>query len=51
VRGDCNATFQQKDGLELRNPPVSASQVMGLKATTARHFFVDVVKVILQDMF
>ena len=28
-------------GLELRNPPASASQVLGLKAcaTTARHFF------------
>jgi hypothetical protein len=25
-------------GLELRNPPASASQVLGLKATTTRPF-------------
>jgi hypothetical protein len=30
--------FVDQAGLELRNPPVSASQVLGLKATTARLF-------------
>jgi hypothetical protein len=33
--------FVHQAGLELRNPPASASQVLGLKActTTARQFF------------
>jgi hypothetical protein len=33
--------FVDQAGLELRNPPASASQVLGLKvrATTARKFF------------
>jgi hypothetical protein len=33
--------FVDQAGLELRNSPASASQVLGLKAcaTTARHFF------------
>jgi hypothetical protein len=33
--------FVDQAGLKLRNPPASASQVLGLKtcATTARHFF------------
>jgi hypothetical protein len=37
---DCPGTyFVDQAGLELRNPPVSASQVLGLKvcATTAQH--------------
>jgi hypothetical protein len=39
---DCPGThFVDQAGLKLRNPPASASQVLGLKvcATTARLFF------------